>query len=211
MPIESNCPGCGAKVRIPESMLGKRVRCPKCEMIFTAEAPDAGYEEVAEEDPRPVRRRPAPVEDDDRHDDDDYEPQPRRGGGRRAAQSAVTGPAIALGIAGLIGLAFAVLNLLFVIAGKGQIVDLRKQQMVAQQQDQFPGMIITVSVVPIIWGIIVPYGAFKMMRLENYSSVMIGVVFAMLPCNGFCLFGLPFAIWALVVLNRPEVKRAFSS
>lgn len=75
MPVESNCPGCGAKVRVPESLLGKSVKCPKCQSVFTAESPEAGFEEVPEDEPRPRRRRPEPVDDDD----DDYEERrPRR-------------------------------------------------------------------------------------------------------------------------------------
>src|SRR5439155_20145392 len=66
------------KVRIPDTLLGKSVKCPKCKMVFTAEDPNPGFEEVEEE--RPRRRRPAPVEDDDGPDaNDDYEERvPRR-------------------------------------------------------------------------------------------------------------------------------------
>jgi hypothetical protein len=38
---------------------------------------------------------------------------------------------------------------------------------------------------------------------------MVASVVAMLPCQCCCLFGLPFGIWALVVLNKPEVKSHF--
>jgi hypothetical protein len=50
-------------------------------MIFTAEAPSAGFEEVPEDEPKPAKRRPAPVDDDDDDDDDldDYgDRRPRR-------------------------------------------------------------------------------------------------------------------------------------
>ena len=40
---------------------------------------------------------------------------------------------------------------------------------------------------------------------------MIATIFAMLPCNLGCILALPLAIWALVVLNREEVKDAFES
>jgi len=39
---------------------------------------------------------------------------------------------------------------------------------------------------------------------------MAGSIVAMVPCNICCLLGLPFGIWALVVIVRPEVKDAFS-
>jgi predicted Zn finger-like uncharacterized protein len=79
MSIETNCPGCGTKVRVPESLLGKRVKCPSCTMIFTAEAPAAAFEEVPEDEPRPTKsRRPAPPDDDDDELDDYGERRPRR-------------------------------------------------------------------------------------------------------------------------------------
>jgi len=38
---------------------------------------------------------------------------------------------------------------------------------------------------------------------------MAGAVVAMLPCQCCCLLGLPAGIWALVVLNKPEVNSQF--
>src|SRR4051794_23945698 len=98
MPVESNCPGCGAKVRVPESLLGKSVKCPKCQSVFTAERPDAGFEEVPDDEPRPARRRP-PADDYEDDQGDDFEPRPRRRGGRQRAAEAVKPAAIALIVA----------------------------------------------------------------------------------------------------------------
>jgi hypothetical protein len=53
------------------------------------------------------------------------------------------------------------------------------------------------------------FGAIQLLRLRNYSVAMVASVVAMLPCQCCCLFGLPFGIWALVVLNKPEVKSHF--
>jgi hypothetical protein len=52
-------------------------------------------------------------------------------------------------------------------------------------------------------------GAIKLMRLQSYGLAMAACIVAMLPCQCCCLFGLPFGIWALVVLSKPEVKSAF--
>src|SRR4051794_34775920 len=100
MSIESNCPSCGAKVRVPETLLGKSVKCPKCKAIFTAQNPDPGFEEVAEDEPRPRRR----LARDDY--DDDYDDRPRRPArrGRSYARSAVQAPAIGLIVAGSLGI-----------------------------------------------------------------------------------------------------------
>jgi len=39
MPRVIECPGCGWKGRVPDTAIGKRLRCPSCKYQFTAEAP----------------------------------------------------------------------------------------------------------------------------------------------------------------------------
>jgi hypothetical protein len=34
MPILINCPSCGRKLRVPDELLGKKVRCPGCQTMF---------------------------------------------------------------------------------------------------------------------------------------------------------------------------------
>jgi hypothetical protein len=54
------------------------------------------------------------------------------------------------------------------------------------------------------------FGAIKLLKLRNYGVATASSIVAMLPCQCCCLFGLPFGIWALMVLNKPEVKSQFS-
>jgi len=61
-------------------------------------------------------------------------------------------------------------------------------------------------------GVLVFIGAMKMKNLENYSLAMAAAIVAVIPCiSPCCLLGLPFGIWALVVLNDSSVKAAFRS
>ena len=39
MPVPIPCPGCGRKLRIPDAMLGRRVKCPACSRSFAAVDP----------------------------------------------------------------------------------------------------------------------------------------------------------------------------
>jgi hypothetical protein len=51
-----------------------------------------------------------------------------------------------------------------------------------------------------------------MKKLESYSFAMAAAIIAMIPCiSPCCLLGLPFGIWALVVLGDGSVKAAFQS
>jgi hypothetical protein len=55
-------------------------------------------------------------------------------------------------------------------------------------------------------------GVTAMNSLRGHSTAITGCIFAMLPCCGpACLGGLPIGIWALTVLNKPEIKNAFRS
>ena len=55
-------------------------------------------------------------------------------------------------------------------------------------------------------------GARKMLRLESYGMALAASILMMLPwASPCCLLGLPFGIWAVTVLNRPEVREAFHS
>jgi hypothetical protein len=64
-------------------------------------------------------------------------------------------------------------------------------------------------VVATIWPVIVLAGAIQMLKLQTYWLAMTASVVALLPCNLGCVLGLPFGIWAIVALNKEEVKDAF--
>ena len=77
----------------------------------------------------------------------------------------------------------------------------------------------TQVIVRTIWGGVlliaacyVLYGSIQMMRLRSYPIAFSAAVVATIPMLGpCCILGIPFGIWALVVLAKPEVKRAFES
>ena len=55
-------------------------------------------------------------------------------------------------------------------------------------------------------------GALRMKDLKSYPFAMTSAILAMLPCSFYmcCILGLPFGIWALIVLMKPEVKAEFT-
>jgi hypothetical protein len=87
MPIVVECPSCGQKLKVPDNLAGKKVRCSKCQGAFTAEAPEAAPPPPPEENPfatdqprdeeydeRPARRTKR------RRDDEDYDREGSAGG-----------------------------------------------------------------------------------------------------------------------------------
>ncbi|MCD4748657.1 MAG: hypothetical protein K8R59_04715 [Thermoanaerobaculales bacterium] len=53
------------------------------------------------------------------------------------------------------------------------------------------------------------FGAMKMKALESYGLAMTAAILSIIPCFSICCVGIPFGIWALVVLLNKEVKPAF--
>ena len=60
-------------------------------------------------------------------------------------------------------------------------------------------------------GAVIVYGVMRMKELENYKLAVWSAVLAIIPVGPGCLLGVPFGVWALAVLARKEVKKAFSN
>ena len=135
--------------------------------------------------------------------------------GQDAALQLVKGPAIGLKVTAIVGLVLVGLGLVYnvlvlsgVNIGLQQIQDPQMQKLISKLGG---GLGIVQDIIGGIVGVIVLIGAAKMQKLQNYQFALTASIVAMLPCiSPCCVFGLPFGIWALVVLNKPEVKSQFS-
>ncbi|WP_372721517.1 hypothetical protein [Novipirellula sp.] len=66
------------------------------------------------------------------------------------------------------------------------------------------------SCVIIVINCLILFSAIRMKGMKNYSLALTGAIMAAIPCISPCYFiGIPFGIWAIIVLMRPEVKQAF--
>jgi hypothetical protein len=56
------------------------------------------------------------------------------------------------------------------------------------------------------------WGAVQMKNLRRYDAARIAAFVAAVPCIGPCCpIGIPFGIWAVTVLGKPEIRSAFES
>ena len=129
-------------------------------------------------------------------------------------------PAVALQVTAILNLLFGIwdlVKLIFFPAKPGQIPGLEQindPHLQAQMENIFrmtngPIGIISVLVALAI-SLFIFFGARKMQALRSYEFAFIAAILAMIPClTPCCLIGLPFGIWALVVLCRKEVKSQF--
>jgi predicted Zn finger-like uncharacterized protein len=96
MPITTECPRCQTRARVPDSAVGSRVQCPRCNEVFVADAPGPGSGTLKVLRDLP----PPPLPDPGR--DPGLAPAPERGRGGRGG-AAPLGPmtVAALGASGL--------------------------------------------------------------------------------------------------------------
>jgi predicted Zn finger-like uncharacterized protein len=233
MPEQIRCPSCASTLRVPDNLLGQRVKCPRCQTTFTATAPgpdepEGGY---TEEPARPARRPAPPPEDEDagsdegpdegrprrrvRYDEEEDEDRPPRRVRRRSSEafSAVAGPATALMVVGILDIVIGIVSLLLRVAGVGlAAAGPAGPGRGAGNADLAAQMMfgVVASILTICLGGVITAGAVQMKNLRSYGFAMTTCILAMIPCINCCLLGLPFGIWGLVVINKPGVKDAFS-
>jgi hypothetical protein len=134
-------------------------------------------------------------------------------GTREAALQAVRGPALALKITAILALVMAAVSLiihLLIVVGVHIPVPQWNHTpahtlSAAQASIYIIGDILGATLAVLVW-----IGASKMAALKHHGFALTASIIAMLPCSICCIIGLPFGIWALVALNKPEVKSHFT-
>jgi len=130
---------------------------------------------------------------------------------RAKALSQVSGPAIALLITAILGIAMNVLALGFNFVGRGFMPMYGMNPDFTRMLQMLNGPWGSLRFLfPVAIGVLVLVGALKMQKLASHGLATTAAILAMIPClSPCCLLGLPFGIWALVVLNKPEVRAQF--
>lgn len=143
-------------------------------------------------------------------------PAPADTDGRARALSMISGPAIGLIVVAALGIAGQVVSILMKLLGMGMtgmngFENTQNEEAAKLAQMLGGGVGIVISIIGIIVGIFILFGAVKMKKLENHGLAMTTSIIALLPClSPCCCLGLPIGIWALVILNKPEVKQYFT-
>ena len=81
---------------------------------------------------------------------------------------------------------------------------------ISQSEAYMAGQFMGFAVILIVNGVGVA-GAVQMLRMRTYALAMTTSVLAVIPiCSACYVLGIPFGIWAIVVLCQPHVRRAFA-
>lgn len=126
-----------------------------------------------------------------------------------AAKDQVNGPGIALLVTGGLNILFSIWGFISGAAGPQELPPDAPEQMrqfLEATQRFGPAF----NIIPLVLGGLIIFGALKMRNLQSFGLAMAASIIAMIPClSPCCCIGIPIGIWALVVLNKPEVKAAF--
>jgi hypothetical protein len=136
-------------------------------------------------------------------------------------REAVNVPSILLMVVGGLGVLTALWGLV-APANTAQLEEIINQQ---PQLEQYRDLLQTfaggagraLNLIPLLLSGLVIFGGLKMRQLESRGLAMAGAIAALVPCIGpgcvcGCLpLGIAAGIYALVVLNKPEVRAAFRS
>src|SRR5262249_31049941 len=135
-----NCPSCNRLVRVPDELLGRQVRCPACQNVFTTQFGEApattprdqeGHFEV-----HTTGRAPGQGAGEYEEDNYDESPRPRRRRARQAAREAVAGPAIALMVVGGLAIGLSLVGLVLNLVLGGIMLGAQPQPGRAHQPDK---------------------------------------------------------------------------
>jgi len=159
------------------------------------------------------RRRDDDVDDDDRDDDDRpaRRKKKKRGKGSASARARLMGPAIGLMcVVGLHLLVMCIFSPFVILAIVGQGAAAMQGRV-----DLFQNPVVQIIQITISFAIqgFMLFGAIQMYKGKMFGVCVATCVLACIPC--FCsscyILGIPFGIWAIVVMMDEDVKASFLS
>jgi predicted Zn finger-like uncharacterized protein len=226
MPEVVTCPKCERQLRVPDELIGQRVKCPTCGTNFTATV--AG----SPSGPSPVPSDPSPGEREDlergpqsfspqarQEMGDDYGTERRTQDKRQRALSSLKVPGIFLITLGVLAAfmdMYLVVNAIAVANIKVEDVVAQnpnlkgQEQMVANMLKIMGGTVgVAIALVLLFASVMMIIGGICMLVGRARWLAILGSVLALVNISCCCVLAMPFGIWSLVLLLTEDVKNAF--
>jgi hypothetical protein len=225
--LKAVCPGCGQWLRLPEhERIDPPAAAPEMMRQMHAQArmlEDVGtvtvqplssaavnedYEVVDDVDEPGHRKR----RESEPNEDDARRRRPRKWR-RSEVRAMVYYPALALTIVAYGGAGLTILATVIQIGQHLANSGAPESTPPASDAVRTASMIGFILRLPItlLWSRYLISAADSLECLQEYRKVIVACAVAMLPCSLGCVGGIPVALWILVVMLLPEVRRAFSS
>jgi len=206
MSIDVSCLGCSKAYSVPDERAGQRFKCKACGTVVSVPADEWGFDSGnaafgsnATEFSDPHNPYAAPLASGT--------------GAHRIGRAEALSKTKFCAIFLFVITGFSVVHHLFVgistlVAVVADPAAMNGPQGDAQMVQVVAGL--AAGTIGIVMDVLVILGAYSLMNLKKYSMAMTGAIIACIPCCGPCLvLGIPFGIWALVLLNSPEIKPHF--
>lgn len=118
-------------------------------------------------------------------------------------------PAIGLIMTGIINICWGLLGIFSMILRWTGV----RQNQIPDDADERLGYYFAfiIIILSLLLAPIIIYGAVMMLKGKRFELAKTAAVLAIIPFTSCCfVIGIPFGVWALVVLSKPEVKAIFS-
>jgi hypothetical protein len=130
--------------------------------------------------------------------------------------SKLKAPAIGILVTGVLGTGISLYGVVAGLVGFGNKTEIppgmppEAERFLKTYVSTLEAFSVPLNLLALILGVLTLLAGIKMLQRRSYGLVMTGVILGMLPClSPCCCTGLPFGIWALVVLSNPEVRDSF--
>ena len=200
MAISVACPSCGRQYSVKDEAAGKRFKCKDCEAAVDVPEAGAGDEFGADDygdpyggdagaplaAPAPARRRSSAG----------------HSASAAAAAQRTTLPAIFMYAVCGFSIAYTILQIV------GTAVGVLNPE---ARGGAFMAGVYSGFCLFLMRDVFLIFAFSRMHTLKSYGVAYAGAILSVIPLLGApcCVLGIPFGIWALVVLNDPGVKGAF--
>jgi hypothetical protein len=133
-----------------------------------------------------------------------------------AVDSKLNAPAIGILVTGLLGACLSLYGIIDELFGSKNKVEIPTglspgmERILKSLVELLEAFSVHLNLLALILGVFTLMAGVRMRQRRSYGLVIVGIIFGMLPClSPCCCTGLPFGIWALVVLSNPEVRNSF--
>ena len=208
MPINVSCQGCGKAYAVPDERAGQRFKCKACGTVVSVPADEWGF---SSGDSAFGGNNTGFADSGNPYAAPVSAGTGRSGMSRAEALSKTNLCAIFLYIMAGLSIPMHLVNAVMTLADPGGMAGpgLRAPANEAERIAQLAGGI-GASVVLVVMNILVIVGAYHLQNLKKFPLAMTGAIIACIPCCGPCLvLGIPFGIWALVLLNDSRIRPHF--
>jgi hypothetical protein len=210
MAIAVTCQACGRQYNVKDEAAGKKFKCKDCGEVVSVPEGGGGGGGAADDFGDPYN----PYAEDEFGEEGAAapvaarRPKKKRGRGASLAAERLKLPAIFLLIITALSVVNHVAGLVMHFMGV-EMFPMGPAQNPAEEFGRMIGGVIG-GTFGIVMDTLAIVGAISMLRVSSFGLAMTGAIVSSIPCASPCCFlGIPFGIWALVVLNDADVRAAF--